>query len=373
MKNVMTAGAALLLSTSIVSAGGIDRSGNAYSVLFEDGNYAQLSFSTVNPDVSGDYPPGAPPAGLGGGSTDNMAESYTSAGVALKYGINEDIDLAVFLNQPYGANANYTAGAYTGLAAEWKSLQLAVLGKYQLNDAVSVFGGLRAIQSEATIAVPTALVAGASGGAIVSPYAATANSDVQIGYVLGAAYEMPEIALRVSLTYESGVTHEFDTDEEFATLPAESSTTEIELPQSLALDFQTGVAADTLVFGSVRWAEWSVWEVRPALYQAEVGDRVTGIDNDVFTYRIGVGRRINEDLSVFARVTYEESTGDEASRLAPTDGTTSYGFGGSYTIDNTEISGGIEYAMLGDATDGSGTTFEDNTALGFGINIGFSF
>ncbi len=48
-KNVMTAGAALLLTTSIASAGGIDRTGNPYSVLFEDGNYVQLSFSSVSP------------------------------------------------------------------------------------------------------------------------------------------------------------------------------------------------------------------------------------------------------------------------------------------------------------------------------------
>lgn len=180
-------------------------------------------------------------------------------------------------------------------------------------------------------------------------------------------------ALRVALTYESAVKHEFDTTEQFNGSPAMETVTEIELPQSLTLDFQSGIAADTLLFGSVRWAEWSVWEVRPPEYDAQVGDRVTGIDDDVFTYRIGIGRSINDQVAIFGRVTYEEATGGVANRLSPTDGSTSFGFGGSYTMDAYEISGGIEYALLGDGTDSTGTAFEDNTAIGFGVNIGFSF
>ncbi|WP_341365741.1 outer membrane beta-barrel protein [Yoonia sp. BS5-3] len=361
MRNTLTAGAALLLTTTIANAGGIDRTGNAYSVLFEDGNHAQLSFSSVSPDVSGDYP-----AVLGGGSTDNMAESYLSFGAAVKYGVTDQIDLALFINQPFGADANYTSGVYSGLAAEWNSTQVAAVAKYQATDAVSIYGGARVIQSEATIDIPATLT-------MAVPYTAETETNTQVGYVLGAAYEMPEIALRVSLTYESGVTHDFETSEAFVGVSTLDSTTDIELPQSVALDFQTGVAVDTLVFGSIRWAEWSVWEVRPALYEGATGDRVTGIDDDVFTYQLGVGRRINDDLSVFGRVTFEDATGGEASRLAPTDGSTSYGIGGSYTVNDVKFTGGIEYAVVGDATDGSGVEFADNSAIAVGLSIGYSF
>ncbi len=361
MKNVFTAGAALLLTTSIANAGGIDRSGNPYSILFEDGNYVQLSFSSATPDVSGDYP-----AGFGGGSTENMAESYFSAGVALKYAVNDNVDVAVMLSQPYGADANYTGGPYTGLAAEWNSTQLSVVGKYQTSDAVSVYGGIRAVQSEATITIPPALFGGAE-------YSAETEKNTQVGYILGAAYERPEIALRVALTYESGMTHDFETTEAVNGSTVLESTTDIEMPQAVTLDFQSGIAEDTLLFGSVRWSEWSVWEVRPAYYQGAANDRVTGIDDDVFTYRIGLGRRINDDLSVFGRVTYEDASGGDASRLSPTDGSTSIGLGGSYTMNGVEFTGGIEYAMLGDATDASGVEFKDNSAVGVGLTIGYSF
>jgi long-subunit fatty acid transport protein len=361
-EKVMTVVAALLLTTSIASAGGIDRTGNPYSVLFEDGNYVQLSFSSVAPDVSGDYN-----ALLGGGTTENMTESYFNAGFALKYNVAPEVDLALFINQPFGADANYTAGTYTGLTAEWDSTQVAALAKYQANEAVSVYGGLRVVQSQATIGIPTKLLMGAP------PYEAETETNTQFGYVVGASYERPEIALRVSLTYESGMTHDFKTKESIGPMPLPETTTDIELPQTLAIDFQSGIAADTLLFGSIRWAEWSVWEVRPAGFEGITGERVTGIDNDVFTYRAGLGRRINDDLSLFGRVTYEDSNGDEASRLSPTDGTTSFGIGGSYTMNDVEFTGGIEYAFLGDATDGTQTQFEDNTAIGVGLTVGYSF
>jgi long-subunit fatty acid transport protein len=386
--------AALLLTTTAATAGGIDRTGNPYAVLFEEGNHVQLSFSSVTPDVTGAYP-----AAFGGGSTGNMAEAYASAGAALKFGLTDSIDVGLFINQPYGANALYPDGAYTGLGADWESNQVALVLKYQATSNISVYGGARSIESSATIAIPDALIRGGLAAAAANPatpaavaanaaalargapagtlaYTATANADRQTSYIAGVAYERPDIALRVALTYESGYTHAFATTEAIAAVPSVSgdTTTEIEIPQSVTLDFQSGIAADTLLFGSVRWSEWSVWEVRPAGYAALTsGDRVTGLDNDVFTYRVGVGRKINDSLSVFGRVTHETSNGGEASRLAPTDGSTAFGIGGTYTMENIKLTGGIEYVTFGEATDASGTIFADNTALGFGLSVGYSF
>lgn len=388
MKNTLKLTAALMLTTTAATAGGIERGGNAYSVLFEEGNYVALSFSTVRPDVSGDYP-----ATLGGGSTDNMSEDYSNAGLALKYELNDQFDVGLFLNQPYGANADYTAGAYTGLGADWESNQVALVLKYQATPNISVYGGVRSVESEAEIAIPDALIRGGlaaaaaagnaqagalAGGAPAGTLGYTAETDAnrETSYIVGAAYERPEIALRVALTYETGYTHTFAGTEAVPAVPTVSGTSdfEIEMPQSVTLDFQSGVAADTLVFGSIRWAEWSVWEVRPNGYAALTGgDRVTGIDDDVTTIRLGVGRKINEDLSVFARVTYEDGNGGEASRLSPTDGSTAIGFGGSYTYNNVKFTGGLEYVTLGDATDASGVEFADNSAIAVGLTVGYQF
>lgn len=361
MRHILSGLAVLTLTTAAAHAGGIDRSSLPLSVLFADGSTAHLGFSSVTPSISGTYLPG-----LGGGSTDNMAESYRSLNFAVKMDLNDKLSAALFMNQPYGADANYTGGAYTGLEAHWTSNEITAVFRYKLNDSFSVYGGVRNVTSKAEINIPPALLGGAS-------YVATAASDSKVGYLIGAAFEKPEIALRAALTYQSAITHDFATTETFTPGGTLNSVTEITLPQSVTLDLQSGIAANTLLFGSVKWSEWSKWHVDPALYHGAVGDEVTGFDNDVITYQLGLGRKINDNLSVFARLGYEASTGGVASRLSPTDGMQSIGVGGSWTQNNMKITGGIEYVTLGDAMDGSGTDFSGNTALGVGVAVDFSF
>ncbi|OYU19365.1 MAG: hypothetical protein CFE34_05825 [Rhodobacteraceae bacterium PARR1] len=388
-KSALLATSALAVCATMANAGGIDRSRLPYAAMFEEGTYAELGFSTVNPGVTGAY---VGPIAFFGASTGNMAESYTTLSLSFKTDLNDKLSVGVFVNQPYGADAKYTAGFYNGLEAHWSSNQIAALVKYDVAQGFSVYGGAKNVTSKAEIAIPdrmirasmataggtaAALAAGAPAGTLA--YNATTESDSQTALIVGAAYEKPEIALRVALTYEQGFTHSFASRE---TLPAfaatplgglRNGTTNIEMPRSIALDFQSGVAKDTLVFGMIKYTNWSVWEVRPPLYNAAFNDDVTGIDNDVMTYQLGVGRRLNDNLSVFGRVTYEESKGGVASRLSPTDGSTSFGVGATYRKDNIKITGGIEYAKLGDATDASGTKFSGNDALGLGVQIGYSF
>lgn len=375
MKLILSGLAGLLLTTA-AQAGGIDRSSLPLSVLFADGQTVHLGFSSVTPSVSGSY---ISPLTFFGPSTGNMAEAYSTMNFALKTDLGDRLSAALMLNQPYGADALYTGGAYTGLEAHWSTSEIAAILKYDISDRMSVYGGLRNVTSRAEISIPGALLGG-------NTYQAVADSNAQLGYLIGAAYEQPEIALRASLTYQSQIVHDFATSELFtppdtgsdkvaaAVLPGgTNTTTNITLPQSLTLDVQSGIAANTLLFGSVRWSEWSKWHVDPAVYRGATGEEVTGFDHDVITYQLGIGRKINDNLSLFARVGYEKATGGEASRLSPTDGMTSLGLGGSWTEGNIKITGGLEYVMLGDAVDGSGTRFKGNTAMGVGLSIDVTF
>ncbi len=391
MKFTGAAFAALAMTTGLAQAGGIDRSSLPYSILFEEGRVMQFGLSTVNPGVSGTYSPTLTFLG-GTPDTGDMAESYRTYTFAYKADLNDKLSYGIFLNTPYGADANYKSGFYTGLEAHWQSEQLAALLKYQVADRMSVYGGLRYVRSRADIAIPDSLIrgglrqAGLAGNAQAAAlaagapmgtlaYTADGETDGQLGIILGAAYEIPDIALRVGLTYESSVTHSFRTTEAIAAVPSISGvgTTNVEMPQSVTLDFQSGVAKDTLVFGSIKWSEWSKWEVRPPGYNALTGSDITSFDNNVITYSLGVGRKINDNLSLFARIGYEKANGGVISRLSPTDGLHSIGVGGSWTKDNFKITGGVEYVKLGDATDGSETQFTNNEAVGVGMSVLFSF
>ncbi|SEN65996.1 hypothetical protein SAMN04488003_1257 [Loktanella fryxellensis] len=452
MTTKLTLAAGLMLSTTAAYAGGIDRNLTNYGTLFEKGNYAELSYSSVMPDVSGAY---AGTTAAFGASTGNMSLDFNTLSGALKYDLTPRLALGLYFNQPFGADAEYPDGAYRGLAAEWDSNGQTIMMKYAVTPNISVYGGVRSIESQANILIPNQLIAqpiaeaqadgaqqlgaGAAranaafeaardaaveaftGGdavrgaalqaqaqafgaqaidlrdralaleaqarataATISPatnattgpftYRANTDKDRQESYVIGAAYERPEIALRVALTYEEGYTHEFDASETITATGLDlDSTLEIEMPDVITLDFQTGIAPGTLVFGSIRHATWSDWQVAPDGYVALTGERVTGIDSDVTTYRIGMGRQFNDQFSGFARITYEDPNGDVASRLAPTDGSRAFGFGGTYTRDAVKITGGIEYIQFGEATDGSGTVFADNDAIGLGLSVGYRF
>jgi long-subunit fatty acid transport protein len=375
------------LAASSAWAGGIDRVRTPYAVLFETGNYVEFGVSRVSPDIRGSYPA---PLSAFGASTGDMANNYTNFSFAYKRDIDEKLSYGVFVNTPYGADSAYSQGFYTGLDAEWSSTQLAVVIKYKLNEAVSVYGGARYVSSTADIAIPDQMIRGAlaaSGGmgaaiAGAAPagtlaYTAEGARDGEAGLIVGAAYERPDIALRVALTYESQITHDYDTVETMA-FPGLSplfgeSTTEVTLPQTLTLDFQTGIAEGTLLFGSIRWSEWSEWEVRPQGYDALTGNAVTGYKDNVTTYQLGIGRKLTDELSVFARAGYEASNNDVASRLSPYDGQTTLALGGTWRRDAMKVTAGIEYAWLGDTFDASGVQFKNNDALGIGISVGYSF
>ncbi len=341
MKTYMTAGAALLMTTTIAAAGGLDRSGQSIGAIFEDGDYAELSFGSVSPNVSS--------AALGGA---NMAPSYTQFGLGYRKQINDSIAFALIFDQPFGADVAYVGLPIAGIV---DSASVTALGQYQVNENVSVHAGLRYLET--------------SGELTLGAFSNTYEPGTGTGYVFGAAYERPDIALRVALTYSSAIDIEHDGIDLPTTLSAA-------FPQSVNLDFQTGVAADTLVFGSIRWAEWS----QASLTDSSPVGQFYAPDNDAFTYNIGVGRRFSETFSGSVSIGYEQAQGGLASAFAPSDGNISLQLGGAYTMDNgVEISGGVRYIRVGDATAdftafNAGTpTFADNSAIGIGLKVGYTY
>lgn len=320
MKNVTTGAiAALLASTAMASAGGIDRSGQSVSILFEGGELCGASYGFVDPSVSG-----ADPFSL---DTGDMAPAYSLMAGGYKADLTDKISATVIFDQPYGASAAYTTGFYTNTTdditaattAELTSTAITALVGYDVSDNIVVYGGvsMQTMSATATIANPLFV------------YNVEADAQTGTGYAIGAAYQIPEMALRAALTYRSSITTDHTTLESFgAEIPVFiPSITTISTPESVTLDFQTGVNPKTLVFGSIRWVNWSEFEMAPATYPA---NPLVGYESDVVTYSLGVGRKLTENLSGALTVGYEASLGDIPSALAPTDGYFSVGAGLTY-------------------------------------------
>ncbi len=249
MKKILSASAALMMTTGLASAGGLDRSGQPVGALFETGSYAELSFGQVNPSVSGNMNAALPPP-TGGAPSGDMAPSYAQFGAAYKADLFGGTSFAIIVDQPYGADVDYDRAGYAldGANAEVDTTGLSILLRFKVNENFSLHGGVRTVTASGVYDVPAVPDLDGPGPASAKPaYASTYSKDTGMGYVVGAAYERPDIAMRIALTYSSPVDLALDGS------AGDLSTT---MPESVNLDFQTGIAQDTLLFGSVRYAAW---------------------------------------------------------------------------------------------------------------------
>lgn len=367
MDQAFKAAAALLMTTTLASAGGLDRSGQSIGVIFEDGDYVELSFGRVTPDVSGTTHAALGGGALGGIDSGNMGAGYNRVSGALKMDVNDQLSFALILDEPFGANVDYAEPTYPlGVSsAEINSTGITALANYQINENFSVHGGIRnvSMNAEATLFV---------GSTIGLPqYDVNVENGSATGFVVGAAYERPDIALRVALTYASELDFSLDTQTSLGGAPlADVANTEFTMPQSVNLEFQTGIAEGTLLFGSMRWAEWTNTTINTVGYPAPP---LVSHDNDTYSWTLGVGRSLTDRLSAAVTVGYEASHGGIAANLSPTDGYSNISLGGSYQVtDQVKVTGGISFIQIGDATT-SIAEFSDNTAVGVGLRVGYSF
>ncbi|MEE2952260.1 MAG: long-chain fatty acid transporter [Pseudomonadota bacterium] len=185
------------------------------------------------------------------------------------------------------------------------------------------------------------------------------ESDIEGGYEagwrIGAAYEIPEIALRAQVMYRSEVEHDnltgtanvTVTDSAYVTLNGELTTiplpavvtggvaqagnaaanlirnttftstlTDVTSPQYLDVKFQTGIAEGTLLLASFRWTDWSTNNVVVNSLISPVGNTSTYQPynwRDGYTASIGVGRAFTDAISGVVALGYDRgvSTGAE--------------------------------------------------------------
>lgn len=356
MRRVLTTCAALALTAGTAAAGGVERSAQSVAILFEEGSYAELSFGRVSPSVSG-VVVGAPQA------SGDMAPGYNTYSLGYKTDLNSQWSMAVILDQPVGADVAYPAGTGYPIAGSTASIDsTAVTGivRYRMPSNVSIYGGIRAQSASGEVAL------------LPSDYTMSTSTETDYGWLAGVAYERPDIALRVALTYNSAIDHTFTVTENGA--PSLPFTTTV--PQSWNLEFQTGIMADTLLFGGIRYVEWTAFDITPVGYLIATGDSLVSYDHDTTTYTLGVGRRFNDTWSGAISFSHEAGNGPFSGNLGPTDGFTSAQVAAVYTRGPMTITGALRYIDIGEAQTQLGpatTNFGGNYGWAGGLRIGYSF
>lgn len=244
------------------------------------------------------------------------------------------------------------------------------------------------------------------------------------GWLVGAAYQIPEIALKASVTYRSEIDHKVNINENFSVTSALTSNpavlagllgitpaqalaqaqaleegsagkkTKITTPQSVNLDFQTGIMANTVAFANVRWVNWKDFAIQPykfGLLSQQIGGlvgRPNGFNlveysDDQWSVNAGVGRKLSEQWAGNVSVGWDSGAGNPVTTLGPTEGYWNVGVGVQFSpTPATFIAGGVKYFWLGDAKAQTGAQaggneyvakFEDNNAIAYGLKIGYKF
>ena len=387
-------------------AAALDRSGQSIAAFLQPGNYFEAGLSVLDPNVSGKARPTS-----GSGTLSDMAGDYYFPSAALKIQATDHFSVGLIYDQPFGADATYSVsdplvGPGTGLfhangeatAVDVTTQNLSLILGYQPTENWNIYGGAayQTIKGDVKLR-------GAAYGGINAFGGSNANIDEDgaAGWLAGIAYQIPEIALKTSLTYRSEIKHTVEATESSVGLggalvglfnnPAVIGSTEIKTPQSVNLDFQTGVMANTVAFANVRWVNWKDFGIRPYKFgiasemaqPATKGFDLVAYTDDQISATVGVGRKLNDKWAGNISVGWDSGAGNPISTLGPTEGYWNLGLGAQFSpTPQTFIAGGVKYFWLGDAaaqpasmfgTANAIADFEDNHAIAYGLKMGYKF
>lgn len=410
-------------------AAALDRSGQSISAFLQPGNYFEAGISVLDPNVSGKVRNGYTPnaalpassAGLQNTSVGEMAGDYYFPSAALKLQVTDNFSFGLIYDQPFGAEAEYSTGTQKttalpgplaplgnqgafhngteGTSVEVKSQSISMLFGYQPTENFNFYAGpvYQTIKGDVQL---RGLAYG--GNATFGGYNASIKETGDIGWLAGAAFQIPDIALKASVTYRSEIEHSVNVKESFNSAglfaglnAAPSLNTDITTPQSVNLDFQTGIMANTVAFANVRWVDWSNFSIQPykfglasknALVQSQSGkpefDLVAYTDDQI-SATVGVGRKLNDQWAGNVSVGWDSGAGNPVTTLGPTEGYWNVGLGAQFSpTPQTFIAGGVKYFWLGDAkaqtgaqfdTAGYVAEFKDNHAIAYGLKMGYKF
>lgn len=302
------------LATS-AHAGGWNRGEADTDILYEDGDYVMRGgaiyvsphrkFATIN----------------GANATDDRySQDYWIPSLAAKFKVSDNFACAFTYTQPFGADADY------GAQAQLASLLGGGSGASHKDFITNEYGATCDINMQAGKGRVHLL-----GGVFLQDFEYTANAyagDLHLqdhaayGYRFGVAYDIPEYAMRAQLMYRSKVEHDAN-DGSFDWAPAmpfsglQDAFGSGTLPQSVKLSLQSGVAPGWMVYGSVKWTDWSVMDK----LDYSLGTGIPGFylpQEDVYNWKdgwtinAGVAHAFNEKIAGTVNVMWDSGVGTGA-------------------------------------------------------------
>lgn len=295
-RGILKLATAALIATAAATAanaGGFSRGTADTDILYDDSNFnIRAGVTYVSP--SRKYSKAFDPRFVGF----DPYKAYAIPSAAAKLNITDDFRCAGTLTQPFGGGQDWPVpyGLTGKRSEEFTVTEYGATCGYKFDLAKGrawIIGGVFYESFDYEL-----LAAG--GGLKVD----LGSNDV--GFRLGAAYEIPEIALKVEGMYRSGTQHDA-TGFGNNVLPASGDGS---LPQSFELKAQSGVAPGWLAFANIKWTDWSVLD-RINLRVPRAGVNTANIYNwkDGWTVTVGVGHAFSDKVSGAAQITWDRGVG----------------------------------------------------------------
>lgn len=389
---------AIATITSPSLASGLEQSSQSVAPFFEKGNYAEISYAHVDPDIKG--------VDLMGQPIDDMMDGFSFGSAAVKIAPTDDTAIALLYSEPWAINTQYPSGNFFAnnlgvTSANLSSKNLTLLAGGKTKNNFWLYGGVSAEQVKADVSVasygdnPLYAMGFSSDPVMPVQYSLHADkTDTELAPVVGIAYEKPEIALRASLTYRGETKYRTPVTERFVA-PALNiigqgetiapTSVSLTMPQSVSLDFQTGLSEKHRLLGMInaRWVDWSAFSVTPTLYAQTIGSQTNGeplaaYNKDGYAIEMALAREFTPKLAGEVRISYDHGTGQPLSALGPYDAVKSVALGAQYKpVPQLAISGGVQYAWIdgGDIVHGGQTVakIDDGNYIGYGMKLGYYF
>lgn len=377
-------------------AGGFSRGTADTDLIYEDGNFNMRAGVTyVSPQRKFTQNPTAALVGT------DYAEDYVIPSAAIKLNLWDNFRCVGTGVQNNGGSAKYAAPLPGGkVLEEFTTYEAALTCGVGFDAGQGKFWLLGGGYSE-TFDYHRENFYGALGGARLD------LDGQEYGYRIGAAYEIPEIALRGQVMYRSGTSYGADglltapagvlaralaqqgvpnALNPFAGLPAAAQVPVPaigvgRLPQSVDIKFQTGIAPGWLAFGAVKWTDWSsntTLDVRAAANGTQItSDKFYWRDG--WTVTGGVGHKFNDMVSGLASVTWDRGVGTGWDLQSDT-----YTIAAGISLKDKlggELRGGVGYTYISSAAEtkyGPNSTVTDagDQAVAAGhavaLNLGYS-
>ncbi|MDY6450326.1 OmpP1/FadL family transporter [Acinetobacter faecalis] len=427
--------ASTLPATSLFAAA-LERSNQSISAFLESGNYIEAGFNVTEQNISakttnqlvGQLNTSGYNRSINIDYGKAVNDTYLVPKIALKVQASDQLSIGLIYDEPFGIHTQYhqvpnkqvkyladeSLNKETNIDLNTKNISL--LFGYKPTENLQIYAGPVYQEFEGVLNLAGVHATRPSTSSFVY-YDAIMPKDEAFGWLTGLAYSNIDYGIKSSLTYRSAIKHEFKSNEPIelgysatgTPLPeirenAIQKNSIFKTPQSINFDISKEIGSRTTGLLSVRWVDWSNFELHLPYYSARAdatapststsptpyigkkgGYNPIAYQKDQWSIDLGVTQKLSDKWKINGSLGWDSGVGEYISHYTPINGSWSAGVGVQFSpASNYFVQTGIKYIWLDDVkgqhakqvSENSNlydTEFNDNHALSYDFKIGYRF